>query len=140
MDRISAEKRSSNMQRIRPVNTSPEVTVRRLVCQLGFRYRYRLHGHQLQGRPDMIFPTLRKIIFIHGCFWHSHEGCKLAHSPKSRLDYWKPKLTRNKLRDRRNVRLLRRDGWQALTLWECQTRRAVQHIVRILARFLKAPS
>jgi len=138
MDRISAEKRSKNMQRIRAFGTAPEVVVRHLVCQVGFRSRYRLHNHKLPGRPDVVFPTMRKIIFVHGCFWHSHQRCKLAHTPKSRLGYWKPKLQRNKMRDRRNASELRREGWRVLIVWECQTRNSARQVQQAIAHFLKS--
>jgi DNA mismatch endonuclease (patch repair protein) len=120
LDRLSPERRSENMRRIRCKDTSPEMAVRRLVHGMGFRYR--LHVHALPGRPDMVFPRLRKIIQIKGCFWHQHRGCPQAHIPKSRIEYWRPKLTKNRKRDRENERRLRADGWDLLTIWECEVR------------------
>jgi DNA mismatch endonuclease (patch repair protein) len=98
----------------------PEMAVRRLVHGLG--YRFRLHRHDLPGRPDMVFPSRRKIIFVHGCFWHQHSEptCKLAHTPRSNLDYWKPKLAKTVARDASHRVALEDDGWAILVAWECQ--------------------
>src|ERR1700737_2829184 len=106
------------MRRIRSKDTSPEMLVRRLVHGMGFRYR--LHVQKLPGRPDLVLPRLKKIIQVHGCFWHQHTGCPHSHIPKSRIEYWRPKLTKNKQRDRNNDRALRKQGWEVLTLWECE--------------------
>ena len=119
MDRVTKEQRSRNMRCIKAFGTAPELKIRRLVCELGFRYRYRLHDHRLPGRPDLVFPTLRKLLFVHGCYWHAH-GCKMSHMPKSNQDYWHPKLQRNQERDANNQRVLRDLGWQSLVLWECE--------------------
>ena len=118
MDRLSPERRSENMRRIRCKDTSPEMTVRRLVHGMG--YRYRLHVETLPGRPDLVFPRLRRIIQVHGCFWHQHKGCPQSHIPKSRVGYWRPKLTKNKRRDREHEAKLRLTGWDVLTIWECE--------------------
>jgi len=83
-------------------------------------FRYRLHVHALPGRPDLVFPRLGKIIQVQGCFWHQHSGCPQAHIPKSRVEYWNPKLLKNRKRDRNNERRLRADGWDVLTIWECE--------------------
>jgi len=93
--------------------------VRRLVHRMGFRYR--LHVHALPGRPDLVFPGLQKIIQVQGCFWHQHRGCINSHVPKSRVEYWSPKLKRNQRRDRENEKALRSLGWNVLTVWECET-------------------
>ena len=93
--------RSANMRAIRSKGMRPELAVRSLVHKLG--YRFRLHRKDLPGKPDLVFPSRRKVIFVHGCFWHSHQGCKAAHIPKSNLDYWIPKLERNRARDARNI-------------------------------------
>jgi DNA mismatch endonuclease (patch repair protein) len=108
------------MQRIRCKDTSPEIIVRQIVRQIGFASRYRLNNERLPGRPDLVFPKLNKIVFVHGCFWHSHSGCYLAHAPLSRREYWDPKLKRNKRRDRANLRKLKENGWDILVLWECE--------------------
>ena len=110
------------MSRVRDRNTKPEMIVRRLVHSLGFRYR--LHRKDLPGKPDMVFGPRRKVIFVHGCFWHQHPDpdCKLARMPKSREDFWGPKLMRNRERDEENRAALEAQGWQVLEVWECQTK------------------
>lgn len=119
MDKLSPERRSENMRRIRSTDTSPEIVVRRLVHGMGFRYR--LHVARLPGKPDLVFPRLRRIIEVRGCFWHQHRGCVDSHIPKSRAEYWRPKLKRNQRRDRDNEKALRAVGWNVLTVWECET-------------------
>jgi DNA mismatch endonuclease (patch repair protein) len=108
------------MSRIRGKDTGPEMTVRRLTHAMG--YRYRLHVKSLPGRPDLVFSKLRRVIFVHGCFWHRHPdpACKLARLPKSRLDFWLPKLEGNATRDQGNLSKLRAMGWDVLVIWECQ--------------------
>ena len=119
MDTLTPTERSDRMSRVRSKNTKPEWTVRRLVQSLGFRYR--LHSADLPGKPDLVFPARRRVIFVHGCFWHRHTArCALARLPKSRLDFWQPKLEQNRKRDEKNVRRLRAAGWKVLTVWECQ--------------------
>lgn len=107
------------MARVKGKGSSAEMTVRRLVHRMG--YRYRLHGAKLPGRPDLVFPGRRKAIFVHGCFWHRHPDpdCKLARLPKSRQDFWIPKLEGNRARDLRQLSELKALGWSALILWEC---------------------
>jgi DNA mismatch endonuclease (patch repair protein) len=112
------ERRSENMRRIRSKDTQPEVAVRRLVWSLGWRYR--LHRHDLPGRPDLVFSSRRRVIFIHGCFWHSHARCRRTHVPRTNQKYWISKLERNRQRDRSNMRKLRTKGWQVLVIWECE--------------------
>jgi DNA mismatch endonuclease (patch repair protein) len=136
MDTLTPEQRSERMARIRGRGTTPEVAVRRLVSSLGFRYR--LHG-RLPGRPDLVFSGREKVIFVHGCFWHrhSHPTCRLARLPKSRLGFWLPKLDGNAERDKRNLAALRRQGWRALIIWECQLRN-LSVLSRRVQRFLEA--
>lgn len=112
--------RSSNMRAIRSEGMRPELAVRRLVHKMGFRYR--LHKKDLPGKPDLVFAVRRKVIFVHGCFWHSHYGCKAAHVPKSNLHYWRPKLQRNRVRDRKSIDALNAAGWRTLIIWECETK------------------
>jgi DNA mismatch endonuclease (patch repair protein) len=114
--------RADQMRRIRAKNTHPELRVRRAVHALVFRFR--LHRTDLPGTPDLVLPRLRKVIFVHGCFWHQHGGCRLARIPKKRLDYWLPKFERNKLRDSQVSDLLCSLGWEVLVVWECQTQDA----------------
>ena len=106
------------MARVRTKNTPPELIVRRMVHGMG--YRYGLHRKDLPGKPDLVLSRLHKIIFVHGCFWHLHSCRRL---PKSNLSYWEPKLNANVARDRRNIRKLKRAGWDVLVVWECWTKR-----------------
>lgn len=119
-DTLTPAERSERMSRVRGRDTKPEMRVRRLVHEMGFRYR--LHRRDLPGTPDMTFPGKRKVIFVHGCFWHRHKGCKLARMPKSRLDFWGPKLEGNRRRDLENQRKLRERGWEPMVIWECELR------------------
>lgn len=120
MDTLSSEERSQRMGLIRGRDTKPELVIRRLVHGMG--YRYRLHLAKLPGRPDMAFPSRRKVIFVHGCFWHRHSdpNCKLARLPKSRLEFWYPKLEGNHQRDLANLDELCSLGWSSLVVWECE--------------------
>lgn len=111
------EMRSRVMRAVKSVNTGPEMTVRRQLHALG--YRYRLHRKDLPGKPDLVFPGRRKAIFVHGCFWHVH-GCRRSRLPKTRQDYWIPKLARNRERDTENRFALEELGWTVLTVWECE--------------------
>lgn len=117
-DGLSSVRRSENMRRIRSQNTKPEMQVRRFVHSAG--YRFRLHDSRLPGKPDLVFPRLRKVVLIHGCFWHLHKGCREGRIPSSRQEYWEPKLLQNVARDKRNASELRRLGWMVLVVWECQ--------------------
>lgn len=118
MDTLTATARSERMSRIRHKDTGPERVVRQLLSALGFRYR--LHGASLAGRPDIVFSKQKKVVFVHGCFWHRHPGC--GRTPKSRLKFWEPKLKQNRSRDLRNQRKLRAMGWRFLVIWECELR------------------
>lgn len=134
MDTLSKLARSERMSRVRNKNTKPELLVRRLVWGLGFRYR--LHARTLPGHPDMVFPQLRRAVFMHGCFWHRHPGCRNCRLPKSRLDFWRPKLRANRFRDLRNQRALEKLGWSYLVVWECELHDR-ETVARKLTRFLK---
>jgi len=136
MDSISTSRRSENMSRIKSSDTLPEMQIRRLLHRLG--YRYVLHRRDLPGAPDLVFPTRRKIVFVHGCFWHQHKRCIDGRIPKSRVSYWQPKLQRNIERDRRNASKLRRAGWSVITVWECEADKA--RTLDRLNRFLGGPS
>lgn len=118
VDRMSAEKRSYVMSRIRSKNTGLELAVRRMVFDMG--YRYRLYAKGLPGRPDLVFPGKKKVIFVHGCFWHQHQKCPMGKPPASNLAYWGPKLARTAERDHENMVDLKQRGWQVLVIWECQ--------------------
>ncbi len=125
--------RSQMMAAVRSKNTKPEMLVRRLVHGMGFRYR--LHRSDLPGKPDLVFPSRKKIVFVHGCFWHQH-GCALTHLPKSNPSYWTPKLTRNKARDLEHLAALKADGWKCLVLWECELAQS-KPLARRLSQFLR---
>ncbi len=117
MDRITWEKRSWNMSRIKGRNTKPEILLRKLLYARGIRYR--LHKKDLPGRPDLVLSKFRAVIFVHGCFWHLHEGCRNSKIPATRKEFWKKKLERNRDRDEANRQKLLELGWRVLTVWEC---------------------
>lgn len=128
MDTLTPSERSERMSRIRSRDTKPEMAVRRLVFSMGFRYR--LQG-RLPGRPDLVFSGRRKVIFVHGCFWHLHAGCPQCRVPKSRLEFWLPKLEANRKRDEENQTQLRELGWATLVIWECELKDSVRLTSRI---------
>lgn len=134
VDTISAQHRSAVMARIRSKDTSPELMVRRIAYAMGFRYR--LHVATLPGKPDLVFRRLRKIVQVHGCFWHQHEGCGDSHIPKSSVEYWKPKLTRNVDRDVENLKRLKALGWRVLIVWDCELRN-VRIVTKRIRKFLE---
>lgn len=119
-DTLTMLERSRNMNRIRSKDTKPEMIVRRVAHGMG--YRYRLHDKRLPGSPDLVFRRRRKVIFVHGCFWHRHRNCPSARLPKSNREFWTPKLNRNRKRDEQNLRALMKAGWSILVIWECETR------------------
>ena len=133
MDTVSAERRSEIMSRVPSRGSRPEMMVRRLVHGLGFRYR--LHGKDLPGRPDLVFSSRRRVIFVHGCFWHRHPGCALARTPKSRVRFWRAKLDGNRERDIANQRKLDTMGWLSLVVWECELR-DIQSVTNRVVSFL----
>ena len=117
-DRITKQRRSWNMSRIRGVNTKPELLVRSLLHGMGFRYR--LHVRALPGCPDIVLPRWKSAVLVHGCFWHRHHGCRLAYTPKSRKAFWTKKFQGNVNRDKKASTLLRRLGWRVFVVWECE--------------------
>ena len=119
VDNLSQKDRSRCMSQIRSKNMKPELVVRSMIHRLGFRFR--LHKRGMAGRPDLVLPRHRAVIFINGCFWHWHPdpACPIAGLPKSNIAYWKPKLTRTRVRDRENIASLEADGWRVLIVWEC---------------------
>jgi DNA mismatch endonuclease (patch repair protein) len=125
------------MSRVKRTDTKPELRVRRLLYSMG--YRYRLHAGALPGKPDIVFRPRKCAIFVHGCFWHRHGGCALCRLPKSRLSFWKPKLEGNRLRDLKNQRKLKKDGWRLLVIWECELRDEKKLKRRVL-KFLESES
>lgn len=119
MDTISKEQRSAQMSLVKSKNTKPELLVRSLAFEMG--YRYRLHRKDLPGKPDLVFPKYQKVIFVNGCFWHGHK-CSLGRIPKSRVEFWTEKIDKNRARDKREIKALRSEGWGVLSLWECELR------------------
>lgn len=116
-DIVSPEKRSVMMSGIRGKDTKPEIIVRRLLHRLG--YRFRLHRKDLPGRPDIVLPKWRTVIFVNGCYWHGHENCQLFRPPKTRTEFWTNKIAGNQARDRRNHAALQDAGWKVIVIWEC---------------------
>jgi DNA mismatch endonuclease, patch repair protein len=117
-DRVTSSMRSLNMAAVGSKNTKPELIVRRIAYRLG--YRYRLHEKDLPGKPDLVFRKRRKVIFVHGCFWHRHPDCSKASTPMTRTDFWRRKFDLNVERDRRTQTALEGQGWRILTVWECE--------------------
>jgi len=133
VDTLTKEKRSWLMSRIGSKNTTPELIVRSLVHRLGFRFR--LHYKRLPGKPDLAFPGRKKVIFVHGCFWHGHEGCTKGRLPRSNLREWQTKIFKNRVRDKENLLQLKEDGWDALVIWQCELKDIETLIKRILIFF-----
>jgi DNA mismatch endonuclease, patch repair protein len=131
-DSFTPEKPSWNMAQIGSKNTGPELVVRKLVHSLGFRFR--LHCKELPGTPDLVFPGKRKVILVHGCFWHGHNCNEGARRPKTNTDYWLNKIAKNQLRDAKTLQALLKDGWQVLTIWECQ--KCKTDLAEVVRKFL----
>ena len=123
--------RSSNMAKIRSGDTKPEMSVRRIVHAAGFRYR--LHCSDLPGKPDIVFVKYRRVVLVHGCFWHGHN-CARAHTPRTNAAYWSAKIAGNIRRDIKNVRLLRKAGWRVTVIWECSARAGTSRLIKALER------
>lgn len=138
-DRLSVEARSRIMRAIKDKNTKPEQVARKVLFADG--YRYRLHSKQLPGKPDLSFPMRKKVIFVHGCFWHQHDNqkCPIRVVPSSNKAYWEPKLRRNIARHAENISALHKLGWKALVIWECELRRSVEATRKRMTKFLGPP-
>lgn len=128
-DILTPEQRRHCMQSIRGKDTKPEIKVRKVCHALG--YRFRLHRRDLPGSPDLVFPRLRLCLFVHGCFWHRHPGCKFAYMPKSRMEFWQNKFEGNVERDNRTESNLRKLGWRVEIIWECETKDSAQLVERL---------
>lgn len=129
MDTLSSQQRSWNMSRIKGSNTGPERIVRSILHRMG--YRFRLHRKDLPGKPDIVLPKFKTVVFVNGCFWHRHKGCKDATLPKTRRDFWRTKLEGNVLRDMVKNRSIRHLGWRVIVVWECETAKPEQLILRL---------
>lgn len=116
--------RSFNMSRIKGKDTKPEMMVRKFLFSKGFRYK--LHDKTLNGKPDLVFPKLKTVIFIHGCYWHGHDDCRYFVIPKTRTDWWLDKIGKNKLRDGENLSKLKKEGWKVITVFECELKPLVR--------------
>ena len=140
VDTITAARRSDNMRRIQSKGTAPEMAVRRLVHSLG--YRYRLHDRRLPGNPDLVFPSRRKVVLVHGCFWHQHvdEHCRIVREPKSNRGYWVKKLARNVERDSEQQETLAVLGWDSMIVWECEIERDLHAVGQRIREFLDGES
>lgn len=130
-DTLSRIKRSWNMSRIRPKNTGPEKAVRAALHREG--YKFRLHHKELPGKPDIVLPKHKTVIFVHGCFWHRHKGCKDAGIPKSNTLFWRTKLNANVERDKKNKAAIKRRGWKVIIVWECETNKSAKLSGRLIA-------
>jgi DNA mismatch endonuclease (patch repair protein) len=120
MDIYSREKRGDIMAHVKAIDSTPELTVRRMLHRLG--YRYRLYPKNLPGKPDIVLPKYKSVIFVHGCFWHHHKGCRKSKFPETNVDFWRKKILDNVTRDKRTIRALRKSSWRVLVIWECQAR------------------
>ena len=138
MDKVDKETRSKIMSKVGQKATGPEMKLRRALHKLGFRYR--VNVRKLPGSPDLVFPKYKAVIFVHGCFWHRHEGCKYATTPKSRIEFWEAKFKANVERDRRNVEALLNDGWRVMVVWECALKKSqkmeFEEVVTLIAEWL----
>ena len=123
-----SEQRSRNMSAIKSKNTKPEITLRKLLHSMG--YRFRLHRKDLPGSPDIVLPKYKTVIFVHGCFWHRHENCKYATTPKTRKEFWEKKFRENINRDNLNQANLSLKGWKIIIIWECQLKGDIKKLIR----------
>lgn len=137
MDRIAPARRSALMSRIRGRDTGPELAVRRALHAAG--HRFRLHRRDLPGRPDIVLPGLRTAVFVHGCFWHRHEGCRNATTPGTRTDFWQAKFAANVERDARVARALEALGWKVVVIWECEAEKP-ERLAEVIRGRLPAPA
>lgn len=135
MDTRTPDQRSRIMQAVKQRDTGPELLLRKALHRLG--YRYRVHAKHLPGKPDLVFPSRKKVIFVHGCFWHGHD-CSKGRLPKSRPEYWIPKIGANKARDERVISELKKDGWDVMVIWQCETKE-LEAVLANAVRFLGVP-
>jgi DNA mismatch endonuclease, patch repair protein len=134
LDPLTKSERSERMSRIRNRNTKPEIRIRRALFGLG--YRFRVHGKRLPGRPDIVFPGRKKVVLVHGCFWHLHKPCNHYRFPRTRVKFWTEKLSKNRLRDKRVLTELKKVGWKTFTVWECELKN-FDALLKRIERFLE---
>ncbi|MDT8392019.1 MAG: very short patch repair endonuclease [Lentisphaeria bacterium] len=141
VDSLTKEKRSWNMAQVKSKNTKPERLVRALLHAAGFRFTVNgPKNKQLPGKPDIVLPKYRTVVFVHGCFWHRHPGCKATRTPKSNQDFWEAKFARNVARDQRDVADLTAAGWAVVVVWECELKHPETLLAKLKTRLLKTPS
>lgn len=139
MDIWDKKKRSEVMSKIRSKNTKPEILLRKAVFSKGLRYR--INYKKLPGKPDIVFPKYKTVIFVHGCFWHGHKNCKIAHIPKSNINFWKNKIEKNKERDGLNYERITHLGWKIVVVWECQiSKKTIQELAENITLVLNETS
>ena len=136
MDKCDAETRRRIMTSVRGKNTGPELLLRKALHRLG--YRYRLHSSALPGKPDIVLPKYRTVVFVHGCFWHRHSNCRLASTPQVRVEWWKKKFAENVERDRRKENAIRTMGWKCVVIWQCQIEKSLEAAVREVQKAIKS--
>ena len=134
MDKLTKERRSWNMSRIRSNNTLPEIYIRKALWQMG--YRYRLHYKLLPGKPDIVITKQKIVVFVHGCFWHRHENCIEASRPKTNSEYWETKINKNMERDKRNQNEIKKLGWKIIIIWECMVKNDTEKNIKLLEKLL----
>ena len=129
MDNLSIQERSIMMSKIRSNNTKPEILLRKALFAKGLRYK--INDKQLQGKPDIVLSKYKTVVFVHGCFWHNHKGCKISHLPKSNIEYWENKIRTNEERDFKNQDILKQLGWNVVVVWECElkTKEKIEQVV-----------
>lgn len=135
VDIISEAQRSWNMSRIKGKDTQPELLVRSLLHKLG--YRFRIHRKDLPGKPDIILPRYKTVVFVHGCYWHRHKGCKYAYTPKSRVSFWAEKFKGNVERDKKHQKQLKEMGWTVHVIWECEVEKDIEKVRARLQQLLQ---
>ena len=136
MDNLSIQERSIMMSKIRSNNTKPEILLRKALFAKGLRYK--INDKKLQGKPDIVLPKYKTAIFVHGCFWHNHRGCKRAHLPKSNVEYWENKIRTNEERDFKNQEILKQLGWNVVIIWECELKtkeKIEQAVINLIKNF-----
>lgn len=139
VDKVDSITRSRIMAAVKSKNTSPELLVRSILHKKGFRFR--LHVKNLPGKPDIVFPKYHAVIFIHGCFWHGHENCRMFRLPHSRIEFWQNKITRNKSNDIRAIQLLRKSNWRVCIVWECKiqaSKKNLNQLADVVSSFLNS--
>ena len=132
----SPEVRSYNMSRIKSKDTKPELLVRKFLHSSGFRFR--LHDKKLPGKPDLVLKKYKTVVFVNGCFWHGHEGCKYSELPKTRAEFWRNKIGKNKESDILNIRELQQNGWKVITVWQCELRKNIDERLNLLTDQIKS--